>query len=404
MLNKAATGERSEPSKAVTVLHVIPSIAPCRGGPSKAVIEMVAALRVNGVDAEIATTNDNGHGLLDVELNKKLDYKDVPVRFFKRYSPSVNAIREFAYSGDFKKWLTQNIANYDLVHVHAVFSFCCSFTMALARKTNTPYIVRPIGQLQRWSLNQAAVKKSIYLKLIERRNIEFASAIQFTANSERLEAEELFTINSHVIPLGIKPPQLSTWSKQQLLERFESKDSKLNVLYLSRLHEKKGLELLMLAIAELGTDARLWIAGEGENKYRQHLARYSAKLGISDRCHFIGHVDGEYKNALLQHADMFALTSYSENFGIAVLEAMSAGLAPLITRGVALSEVVEENSLGLVCKPDKTEIRDQLLFALNNKETLEKIGQLAADFTQANYSWKEISTRLKRLYESIIPD
>jgi len=230
MLNRANADERPSQNKIIKVLHVIPSVAPCRGGPSKAVIEMVAALRASGVDAEIATTNDNGPSLLDVELNKKLDYKNVPVRFFNRYSPSINAIREFAYSGDFKHWLKDNITDYDLVHVHAVFSYCCSYTMALARKTNTPYIVRPIGQLQTWSLEQAAIKKSLYLKIIERKNIESASAVQFTANCEKLEAQERFAVNGQVIPLGIKPPSLSTWPKQQLLDRLETKDSKLNVL------------------------------------------------------------------------------------------------------------------------------------------------------------------------------
>ncbi len=404
MPDKAAAEEGSNQSQTLSVLHVIPSVAPCRGGPSKAVIEMVAALKVNGVDAEIATTNDNGLGVLDVELNKKLAHNNVPVRFFKRYSPPFHAIREFAYSGDFKHWLKQNIANYDLVHVHAVFSFCSSYTMALARKTNTPYVVRPIGQLQKWSLKQAALKKRLYLKVIERKNIESASAIHFTASSEKLEAEQLFALNSHVIPLGIKPPQASSWSKQQLLDRLETKDSQLNLLYLSRLHEKKGLELLMLAFKELNTDVKLWIAGDGESAYRQHLVQYAEKLGLSERCCFIGHVDGEYKNALLQHADLFVLTSYSENFGIAVLEAMSAGLAPLITRGVALSDVVEEKTLGLVCEPDKADIKDKLAFATNNKETLNKLGRAAANYTQSNYSWEEISKRIKQLYSSVIAD
>lgn len=404
MPDSKAVAYSSEHTRALKVLHVIPSVAPCRGGPSKAVLEMVAALRNNGVEAEIATTNDDGIGLLDVELNKKVDFGNVPVRFFGRYSPNINAAREFAYSRDFKCWIKQHIHDYDLVHVHAVFSFCCSYTMALARKTKTPYIVRPIGQLQKWSLAQTAIKKRIYLKLIERKNIESASAIQFTATSEKLEAEQLFTINSHVIPLGIKPTQPSTWSKQQLFDRLKTNDSKLNILYISRLHEKKGLEMLMLAFRDLDIDARLWIAGDGENTYRQYLSQYAHQLGISERCCFIGHVDGEYKNALLQHADLFALTSYSENFGIAVLEAMSAGLAPLITRGVALSEIVEDNALGFVCEPDENEIRDKLVFALKNKETLKKTGQLAATYTHASYSWEEISARIKRLYVSVIAE
>jgi len=401
MLDKADADSKLKQKRALKVLHVIPSVAPCRGGPSKAIIEMVSALRSHGIDADIATTNDNGPGLLDVELNKKVDYKGVPIRFFKRYSPPIKAIREFAYSGDFKCWLKGNVANYDLVHVHAVFSFCSSYTMALARKNSVPYIIRPIGQLQKWSLEQAATKKSLYLKIIERQNIEAASAVQFTASSEQQETEQLFTVNGHIIPLGIIPPPPSAWTKQQVLERLKVEDSKLNLLYLSRLHEKKGVELLIQAVAELNADIRLWIAGDGDSAYREHLDRYVDQLGVSQRCCFIGHVEGEFKNELLQHADLYALTSYSENFGISVLEAMSAGLAPLITKGVALSEVVEYEKLGLVSEPNKDEIKDNLMFALSNKKALDRFGELSAQYAQKHYSWSQVSERLTRLYNRV---
>ena len=176
------------------VLHVIPSIAPCRGGPSKAVIQMVSSLRTNGIDAEIATTNDNGTDELDVELNARIDYLGVPVRFFKRFSPPINAIREFAYSRSFTAWLSRNINNYDVVHIHAVFSYCSSYAMYLARRKRIPYVVRPIGQLQHWSLAQSKAKKEWYLRVIERANLEAAPVVQFTAENEQLESCQHFEL------------------------------------------------------------------------------------------------------------------------------------------------------------------------------------------------------------------
>ena len=100
--------------KKIRVLHVIPSVAPCRGGPSKAIIGMVTALNKQGVSAEIATTNDNGDQILDVAVNKRVEFEGTPTRFFSRYSPRIKAIREFAFSNSFKRWIDQNIDQYDI--------------------------------------------------------------------------------------------------------------------------------------------------------------------------------------------------------------------------------------------------------------------------------------------------
>jgi len=173
------------------VLHVIPSVASCRGGPSKAVIDMVSSLRKQEVDSEIATTNDNGRITLDISLNSLIVYQGVPVRFFARFSPPIHAVREFAYSISFSNWLSKNIDNYDVIHIHAIFSYCSTYAMSLARKKRIPYVVRPIGQLQKWSLAQSQTRKKWYLKYIERSNIESASMVQYTDDSELLESSEV---------------------------------------------------------------------------------------------------------------------------------------------------------------------------------------------------------------------
>lgn len=129
------------------VLHVIPSVSALRGGPSAAIVELVRAQRALGIDASIATTNDDGEGLLQVDTKAWSVLEDVPCRYFDRWSPSIRPLREFAYSNAFRRWIGKHIEDYDLVHVHAIFSACSSLAMTIARKHNVPYIVRTIGLL-----------------------------------------------------------------------------------------------------------------------------------------------------------------------------------------------------------------------------------------------------------------
>jgi len=391
-----------DPSK-LKVLHVIPSVAPCRGGPSKAIIEMVQALRQLGVDAEIATTNDDGPIKLDVELNTLIEYRGVPIRFFNRFSPPIKAIREFAYSYNFTRWLAKHINDYDLIHIHAIFSYCSTKAMRIARKHGIPYIVRPIGQLEAWSLKQSKTRKAKYLELIERDNLINAGAVHFTAESEKTQALELIPeLVPTVIPLGIELPILIRDASTKMVERWQLKDGIATIVYLSRLHPKKGLELLLTALARLDElEFQLVIAGDGEPDYLHELKLLAEQLKISQHCHFIGFVQGVEKNTLLQGAELYALTSHSENFGIAVLEALANASPALISQQVALAEQVEKEQLGYVTELDVESIKDALSSALTNIEQLNQIGNKARRYIEQNYQWRAIAKQLLDIYKKL---
>jgi len=386
------------------VLHVIPSISPLRGGPSQAVLGMVSSLRQQGIDAEIATTNDHGPDLLDVPVNQLSQHEGIPVRFFPRFSPKISAMREFAFSRTFSSWLWQNITDYDLVHVHAIFSYPSTAAMTAARLQGVPYIARPLGQLCNWSLQQSKHKKQIYLNLLERNNLHHSCAIHFTSEQEQQEAaQQGFTTPHFILPHGLTqlPPMLE--ARSLLRRQLGLVGDEPIILFMSRLHPKKGLDSLIPALGQLqGQRFHLVIAGNGTPEYEAEVDRLVQAAGLAQRTHRLGFVNGKLKELLLQGSDLFALTSHSENFGIALLEALAAGLPVVTTPGVALASLVQRSQLGWVVPQEPLAIASTVRQGLQNPSLLRAMGDRARQIVHDTYSWQAIAMQLTTHYHGLL--
>ncbi len=386
------------------VLHVIPSIASVRGGPSQAVLEMVTALRQLNVDAEIATTNDNGDKVLDVTLNKKIEYQKVPVWFFPRFSPEIHSVREFAFSSPLTYWLWNHINDYDLVHIHAIFSYPSTIAMAIARINKVPYICRTLGQLCHWSLQQGYQKKQAYLSLVERANLNGARTLHFTTEQEQKEASMLnLKSPSFILPHGISIPAKIPDAKSKLRQQLDVEENRPIILFLSRLHPKKGLEYLIPALGKLTDNFFTFVlAGKGDSKYEIEVEKLLHEHNIYSRTRRVGFVQGEYKNLLLQGADIFRLTSYPENFGIAVLEALAAEIPALVTPGVALSYVLKQERIGYVTDCNVDAIASSIQYCLNNLAKLKQNCDRAYQVVLEKYTWDSIAAQLVDIYSEIV--
>jgi glycosyltransferase involved in cell wall biosynthesis len=390
------------------ILHIIPSIAPVRGGPSIAIIAMVKSLRHIDIDAEIVTTNDNGNTLLDVPLNDLHEYQSVPTRFFARFSPNLHPMREFAFSASLTTWLWQHTRDYDLIHVHAIFSYPSTIAMAIARIQNVPYIIRPLGQLCEWSLQQSKHKKEIYLALIEKTNLKAAKALHLTSTQEQKELELLnWNLANFILPHGLVLPTPIADARQQLHQILNIPLETPIILFLSRLHPKKGLDYLLPALAKLqnqipNQNFAFVLAGNGSPEYEAELDRLIQANNLSDRTYKLGFVSGEKKHICLQGADLYALTSHSENFGVAVLEALASAPPALVTTGVALSDLVKEQDLGWVVDLEIEAIADAIQNFLNNPDIAKQKGDRAAQYVAEHYTWEKIALNLKAIYKNIL--
>ncbi len=386
------------------ILHIIPSIAPVRGGPSEAILAMVQSLISQQIDAEIITTNDNGNDLLSVPLNQKTIYQNVPVWFFPRFSPNIHSLREFAFSSEFTLWLWHNIHHYDLVHIHAIFSYTSTISMLIARIKNIPYIIRPLGQLCTWSLTQSKTKKSLYLNLIEKSNINHSKAVHFTSEQEQKETLEIgINAPNFILPHGLYLPQIIPNAKDELRTMLNLPLDEPIILFMSRIHPKKGLDFLISALETLKNERFTFIlAGSGDSDYEREIEEKIEIAGIKHKTHKLGFVKGEIKDKLLQGADIFTLTSYSENFGISVLEAMANKLAVIVTPGVALSDMIKKNNIGYVTEMNVNAITQTIQNCLQKPEEIKQTGHNAYQLISNQYSWPKIATQLIHIYTIII--
>lgn len=389
------------------VLHVIPSVAAVRGGPSPAALSMVQHLAQKGADVMIATTNDNGPDLLDVPTGEHTLYRNTPVLFFDRFSPRLPAIREFTYSNGLRRWLNANIAAYDIVHVHALFSWPCTYAMMLARRRGVPYLNRPLGLLCEWSLQQKARKKRLYLSLIERRNLNGAAGLEFTAELEKEEARPLgLQAPGFILPFGLDPEPVPDRAGELLRAKLGIVSDEPIILFLSRLHVKKGIDYLIRGLAALRHRRfTLLVAGSGEADYEAEVRELASSSGLGDRIRFLGFADGAWKQLLLAGSDLFALTSHSESFGLAVLEALIVGTPVIITPGVPLASLVSRCDVGWVPEMEHQAIVESLtqaLDALDNSAGMVARRERAAHLVRENLTWERAAERIILVYDAIL--
>lgn len=382
------------------ILHVIPSLASSHGGPTRALGLMERSLAALGATVETVTTDDDGRNCINGKAGAgPLAENGVTRRYFPKRLDFYKVSPAMAW------WLSRHARDYDVVHIHALFSFSSIAAAWAARRAGVPYVLRPLGTLASYGIKQRRPwLKRLSLAWLEGPALRQAEAVHFTSEDEMSEAARTgIPMKGVVIPLGIeafRPAEASMFSA-----RFPTLKGACYLLYLSRLDPKKNVEGLLRAFglcAAFWPGAKLVVAGDGAPGYVAGLKELAEELGLGERVVWAGHIDGDLKASALAGAELFVLPSFSENFGIAAAEALMAGLPCVLGQGVAISQDVVNAGAGVAVSPDPASIAAGLMQVMAGPEVRALMSARAIALAQDKYSAQAMGANLVALYEDIL--
>lgn len=325
-------------------LHVIPTVDPRGGGPMEGLRHMGQQLQQWGHQVEVACADDPA------------------APWVANHPLTVHALGpgkgKYGYAPRLLPWLREHAAQYDLVVVNGLWQYHGLATHRALRASGQPYVVFTHGMLDPWfkrTYPLKHLKKWLYWPWAEYRLLRDAAYVLFTSEDERLLAREsfwLYQANERVTAYGTsQPPPRHPELAEGFLRQFPALRGQRVLLFLSRIQEKKGCDLLIEAFAAVASnDERLQLvmAGPDQSGWVATLQAQAQRLGVAHRVHWTGMLQGDLKWGAFQAAEAFVLPSHQENFGIAVAEALGCGLPVLISDKINIWREIEQAGAGFV--------------------------------------------------------
>lgn len=389
------------------VLHVLQTLARNFGGPPTVLYDLVTAQSEAGLDVDVVSTNiDVPHGVLPVAPNRFIEYHGGRMRYC-----SVE-FRPLLFSWDLKRYIDQNIARYDIAHIHGLYRFPPTYAAWQARRQGVPYVIRPHGSLDPYLYGKSTAG-SVWLKRLYERwfdlpNLHAAGAIHYTAEEERERASFLgLKAPSFVVPNGLDWTRYRELPARGALRARWGLGEAPVVLFLGRLHFKKGLDLLIPAFDALRrrvADVQLVIAGPENDNYGQQVRGWVRERGLEAAVHFVGPLHGADVMQAYVDADVFALPSYTENFGMTVVEAMACACPVVVSDQVNIWRGIREEGAGLVVGLEPAQIADAICRVLEDKEAAREMGRRGRLAAEKRYAWPQIVEQLTDIYRRLIAE
>jgi glycosyltransferase involved in cell wall biosynthesis len=371
------------------IAHVIPSFYPAfvYGGPVKSVFQLCCYLTKLGVEVRVLTTDANGRkAALGVETGRETEVaQGVRVRYCRRLSLDAVSPSLLALLPSYIRWS-------DVIHLTATYSFPTIPTLLLCRLMHKPVVWSPRGALQRWEKSTRQSVKGVWESLCLR-VAPGRMLLHVTSEEEGRESRERFPeIQTVTIANGVEVPELKTQV---------SNNGTLRLIYLGRLHPKKGIENLLAACALLKKSALRWslaIAGAGETDYLKRIRGRIQELALSDYVKIIGGI-GDDVTQVFARADVLVLPSFTENFGMVVVEALAHGVPVIASRKTPWARL-EEMGCGLWVENSPASLASAIHQIAHM--SLREMGQNGREWMEAEFRWESVAGRMRQVYSGLL--
>jgi glycosyltransferase involved in cell wall biosynthesis len=368
------------------------------GGPAISVSRLATVLAKEGVDSILATLDYplQGPQALVENVHMVSEPAGLLTQCLRGWSPALQ-----------RRLMTIVHDGVSVVHNHGLWMFPNFYARQAALTAEVPLVISPRGMLEEWSLGHSRFRKAMAWYLCERDNLK--SAALFHATSEA-EAGSIRALGLHqpiaVISNGIDVPDISVVPDRKVLEtRFPGLAGKRWLLFLSRLHPKKGITELLHVWGNLASRFPEWqliIAGPDLDGYAVTLKREAVALELGNRITFTGMLVGNDKTCALANSDLFVLPTYSENFGIVIAEALAHRIPVVTTRAAPWSDLLTHNC-GWWIDTGESALAATLLDAMQLPvDERRAMGMRGRDLMMQRYTWNQIATKMRSAYEWVL--
>lgn len=388
----------------MNVLHVAEALSRNFGGVQSVVHDLAKAQQQAGLQVDVVSTNvDEPRGVLSVAANEFIERDGI------RFRHSSVQFRPLLISLDLKAYLDRHISLYDIVHVHGLYRFPPTYAAYQARKQGIPFIIEPHGSLDPYLYNKSSrslLLKRVYERLFDLPNLNAAGAIQYTTEEERERVSFLeLSPPTFVVPNGLDWERFSSLPARGALRARWQIDRSPIILFVGRLHPVKGLDLLIsafTAVQERHPETKLVIVSPENNSYGQQVRRWVHERGMDGSVFFVGPLYGSDLVQAYVDADVFALPSYAESFGMAAAEAMACAKPIVISDQVRIHNEVAKADAGLITRCAVEEIAGAMDALLCDVSRRRVMGAAGRQLVRQRYAWPAIVRALVQEYEAVI--